>query len=155
MKNDTSKTNSIIGFDLNNLLSNKNKKTPKLSFIIKDIEEHIESEILKLLFFNNYVVRIMKFNDREGKACATFDIVDEEKKVILIKTEKIFVGGLGIAEIFYKMNYITQWEIPIMIMLCRGFVFGDVDTIQNLMKNYYLKISKENEWKLKDKLGLS
>jgi len=151
MTNIKLKNKNIIGFDLNNLFDNK--KTPSLSFIIKDIEVLDNNEILKLLFFNGLVVRIMKFKKHNNKACATFDIVDDEKKVILLKTDKVFIGGLGIAEIFYKMNYITQWEIPIMIMLCRGFVFGDVDVIKNLIKNYYLKISKENEWRLKDKIG--
>lgn len=153
ISNDDSKSNGIIGFDLNNLFSNK-KKNISLSFKIKDIDDSNDMEVLKLEFFNDLVVRIMKFNNNEGKASATFDIVDDEKKEILIKTNKIFVGGLGIAELFYKLNYITQWEIPIIIRLCRGFVFGDLDSIKDLIENYYLKISKQNEWKLKDKLGL-
>ena len=110
--------------------------------------------MLKLVFINNMLVRIIKYTDKDGHPVATFDVVNEAKKTIILNTRKEFIGGLGIAEIFYKIKYITQWEIPILLKLCRGFVMGDTDVIHNLITNFYLKISEENVWHLKNKLGL-
>lgn len=139
----------------NNLFITKKRKVINLSFEINDIvETQNNSEILKLLFFNSFTVRIMKFQNSKGSPSSTFDIVDELNKIILLKTEREFIGGLGIAELFYKMDFLTQWEVPIFAKLCRAFVLGDPEAIRNLMKDYHVKISKNTEWNLKIKLGL-
>jgi len=149
-----------FGFGVYNLLNQDNAFIPissrvvTLSFELNDIEEIDGTEILKLLFFNGLTVRIMKyFNDKE-QAVAIFDIVEENKKILVAKIDREFVRGIGIAEIFYDLKMITQWEIPILLKLCVGFVHGDIDTYRTLIKEYHLKISKNSEWYLRMKLGL-
>jgi len=151
----------VAGYSTNNLFNNNvfitrqiSKKT-SLSFKIYDIEITNSMEILKISFNNDLVARLMKFTDEHDRACATFDLVDESKKIILLKTTKIFIGAIGISDIFYAMNYITQWEIPIFTKLCRGFIFGDKDCIRGLITKYNLKIEDKNEYRLKDHLGLA
>lgn len=39
---------------------------------------------------------------------------------IILKTNTEYVGGLGIADIFLRLGYITQWGFPVLIKLLRG-----------------------------------
>jgi hypothetical protein len=154
------KTNENIGgYNLANLLNtsigsyNKNKVVT-LSFKIHDIIHIDNTEIMKLIFFNGITVRLMKYANDDNNPVATFDLIDEEKKEILTKSDKEYIGGLGLADTFFKMNYITQWEIPTFTTLCRSFVLGDVETIKDLISHHHLKFSKESEWHLKNELGI-
>jgi hypothetical protein len=149
----------VGGFGVGNLLNNTSfisskSKVVTLSFDIRDIVEIDDSEILKLNFSNGFTVRIMKYDNELNQAVATFDIVDEEKREIITKSNKEYIRGLGISDTFYGMNMITQWEIPILTKLCLGFVHGDVEAIKDLIKNYHVKIDKKAEWNLRMKLGL-
>ena len=157
---DNNINSKIGGFDLANLfggapfISSKSKSTT-LSFEINDIIEHNGGEILKLLFFNDLTARLIKYNNAKGMPCVSFDIVDESTKDILLKTDKDFIGGLGIAAAFYELNFITQWEIPLLERLCRSFVLGDIETIRDLVMTKHLRISRDAEWRLRLKLGLT
>ena len=147
------------GYGIGNLLNNElfvtsKSKVVTLSFEIQDIAEIDGNEILKLKFFNGLTVRIMKYENEENQSVATFDIVDEEKKEIITRGNKEYIRGLGISELFYGMNMITQWEIPVLTHLCLGFIHGDAEIIKDLIKNYHLKFSKKAEWYLKMKLGI-
>lgn len=156
-KKNTTIKQSYVGFDLNNLFDRgafSKKNTVKLSFLINNIEMINDTEILKIGMIDNKMIRLIKFNDEEDRPSSSFDLIDESKKQIILKTDRSFVGGLGIAEIFYELNYITQWEIPIFIKLCRAFVLGDIETIRLLVTNFNLQFSNENKWYLKDKLGI-
>jgi hypothetical protein len=157
------KDNRVGGADLFNLLSSNNfmsskNKVVNLSFEIKDIVIIEDSEILKLTLtkYGNgrLVVRIMKYLDDQDRPSATFDIIDEENKTIVLSSDQDYVGGLGIEKYFHKIGIITQWEIPIFTKLCRGFVLGDHEVFQLLVKDYYLKFSKESERYLKNRLGI-
>ena len=66
----------------------------------------------------------MKYTNDNAQSVAVFDLVDDNKKEIILKTNTEYVGGLGIADIFLRLGYITQWEIPVLIKLLRGFIFG-------------------------------
>lgn len=152
-------TRTVGGYDLNNLLNSKTffaekDKSPRLSFRLHDIVMINDSEILKIKLSNGIVVRMMKFKNAESFPCATFDLVNEETKEIISKSDKVFVGGLGIADLFFKKHWITQWEVPIMIKLCRGFVLGDKEIFRILITDYNLKISKDADWYLRNELGL-
>jgi|688.fasta_scaffold291333_3 hypothetical protein len=149
------------GYDIGNLSTQnksfiKSKTKNPLSFKIKDIETvGNSSEILKVLFSNGLVARIIKFTDKENRASSSFDIVDELKKEILVNTDKSFTGGTGIAESLFKINFISQWEVPIFTKLCRGFILGDPESIKKLMFDYNLKITEDTEWKIKEIIGVS
>jgi len=151
--------NKVGGYDVANLFSgntffsNKNK-VPTFSFKIQDIAEIQGDEILKLKFSNTALVRVMKYANENNQPIAIFDIVDEEKKQIVVNTDKEFIGGLGISPILYEMNFITQWEIPILEKLFRAFVLGDPEALRVLIKDYHVEISSESEWRLRHKLGL-
>ena len=76
----------------------------------------------------------MKYENEKEQPVAIFDIVHEGKKIIIAKIDEEFIRGIGIAEFFYKLNMITQWEIPILTKLCIGFVHGDPDIFKLLIK---------------------
>lgn len=149
----------VGGYGIANLLNNNTFITKKnhivnLSFKLKNLIVYEDTEIMLLEFFNGIIVRVMKYDNDDSQPVATFDLVNDETKEILMKADKEYIGGLGIADIFFRMKYITQWEIPVLTKLCRGFVLGDVDVIKLLIKDYHLRISKESEWYLKNTLGL-
>lgn len=151
-------TQKVGGFDTNNILNNDIfiKKSTKfnLSFKLQNIEIIDGFEIMKLIFSNNIIARIMKYTNDNSQAVAIFDLVDDNKKEIILKTNTEYIGGLGIADIFLRLGYITQWEIPVLIKLLRGFIFGDIDIFKKMITKYNLKISKDAEWYLKSELGL-
>ena len=144
----------VLGYDVNNfsntMFLTQKSKAWDLSFKIFDIVETGEYEIMVLLLYNGLHVRLSKFNDENGMASSTFDIVDEQKKKIIMNTDMEFVSGVGIAESFFDMNIITQWEIPILMKLCRAYILGDKYAIHELIKNYNLKIATTHEHKVKD-----
>lgn len=145
----------IGGYNSQNFSSNifiSSNNTPTLSFKIFDIVVYGEKEILKIIFNNNLIMRLLKF-DENGIASSTFDIVNEETKSIILKTDKHFNGGIGIAENFFDLKIISQWEVPILELICRGFVLGDKSAIKNIIKKYGLKIADQNLYKVKDQLG--
>jgi hypothetical protein len=84
-----------------------------------------------------------------------FDLVDEDKKEIVLASSKEFVSAFGMDDYFFKTGLITQWEIPVFNQLCRGFIFGDSESFLNLVNVYNLKFQKDVEWKLKILLGIS
>lgn len=151
----------VAGYTVNNLtdgnifITKKISNISNLSFKLYDIEMKNGSEIMKIVFKNGAVIRVIKFMDEAERASAVFDIVDEINKIIVMKSQKTYVGGIGIADMLYGLNFITQWEIPILTILCRGFVLGDRESIRNLIKLYSLKIEMNNEYRLKEYLGIA
>lgn len=150
----------VGGYQVGNLLSSDQfltqNKVPRLSFDIFDITTVENKEILKLKFpkIKNLMVRFMKYNNADGYPTLVFDMVDTEKKTIVLDADKEFIGGIGTGGIFFDMNIITQWEISIFEKLCRSFLLGDIETIKTLMTDYYLKFSDENAVKLRNSLGI-
>lgn len=156
-------TQKVGGYDISDLLGSDvfmspKIRTPKLSFEIKDIININGSEILKITMTKfgsgTLTVRVMKYRNDDGKPAATFDVVDEEKKEIIIKADKEYIGGLGMEKFFFQYGMINQWEIPIFLKLCRGFVLGDQEIFRILVQEYNLKFSKDAEWNLKNRLGI-
>lgn len=150
----------IVGFDLVNLLEkntfiSRRLNIVNLSFEINDIVSIAGNEIMKVRFHQQGIImRMMKYKDSDDRPVATFDLVDESSKSIKFVSDGEFIGGIGMEEFFYQTDMITQWEIPIFLKMCRGFVLGDVETFQNLVENYHLKFSRENAWHLKNILGI-
>jgi len=147
----------VVNFFDDTVFMSKRNKKPELSFIIKDIVVVDGNEILKLLFLkkNGLVARIMKYTNEDQKPCMVFDLVDEDKKEIVLASSKEFVSAFGMDDYFFKTGLITQWEIPVFNQLCRGFIFGDSESFLNLVNVYNLKFQKDVEWKLKILLGIS
>lgn len=150
----------VGGYQVNNLLSSNlfmtRNKNIILSFEINDIVSVDGEEIMKLAFprLPGIVVRVMKYMNEELQPVAIFDVVNLQTKEVLLTHDKEFIGGAGIEHLFYQSEMITQWEIPILLKLCRAFVLGDVETIEHLIKDYYLKFSDESAVRLTNKLGI-
>jgi hypothetical protein len=148
------------GYDVVNLLNDDvfftgKSKTVRLSFKLLDIAQIGDDEIMKVLFFDRFIMRVMKFTDSLDRASSTFDVVDSEDNSIVLKTSREYVGGTEIAIQALKVELITQWEIPILTKLCRAFVLGDAEIIKKLVLHHHLVICKENESKLKYLFGLT
>ena len=78
----------VGGADIANLLNNTNfisqkNKQPRLTFSLNNIVKINSSEILKLEFSNKKIIRLMKSLDGLTPVIS-FDIVDDEKKEIII-----------------------------------------------------------------------
>lgn len=159
MEQDKFNTNQQVGgADIANLLSNNNfitqkNKQPTLSFSLNNILTINGSEILKLELSNTLIIRLMK-DLYESTPVITFDIVDDKKKEIVIKSDAFFSGGIGISELLFKYKFITQWEIPIFTKICRCFLFGDIDELRKIIEKYNLKINQDAWWHLKNELGI-
>ncbi len=159
MEQDKFITNQQVGgADIANLLSNhtfitQKNKQPSLSFSLNNILNIKGDEILKIELNNTLIIRLMK-DTYESIPVITFDIVDDEKKEIIIKSDKLFSGGIGIAELLFKHKFITQWEIPIFTKITRCFLFGDKDELRKIIEKYNLKINQDAWWHLKNELGI-
>lgn len=148
----------VGGIDIANLLTNtsfisKKNNQPKLSFALNNIITIDGSEILKIELQNKNIVRLMKVLENNVPSI-TFDIVDDVKKEIVIKSNKLFSGAIGVSELLFTHGFITQWEIPIFTKICRCYLFGDTDTLRDLIEKYNLKINQDAWWHLKTTLGI-
>lgn len=128
-------------------------KKIKLTFSIFDIIIVDNSEIIKLLLGNNLVCRILKFTSEESNLPGlTFDLVDENNKTIVFKANKVFHNGVGLGLFLFEYNQITQWEITVIDMICRSFIFGDKISFLKNIETYNIKLSQSADWFVKNKL---
>lgn len=148
----------IGGYSVGNL-TDKNiffadeKNKIKLSFNIHDIAIIENSEILKLKLGNNLICRILKFTVEESNVSAlTFDLVDESKKSIEFKADKLFYNAMGLGLFLFEFKQITQWEITVIDLLCRAFIFGDQTAFLNTINTFNVKLSQSADWFIKNKL---
>ena len=150
---------SAKGYSVQPLSENKiiftpiNNK-PKPSFRIEEITNVSGSEIMKLLLGNVLICRIMKYeeNDEFKTPMVTFDLVDMEKKSIISKSTKGFPNGVGIGAFLFEHNQISQWEIIVLDLLSRAFLFGDQTDFKKTLKQFNIKVSEQVDWFIKNQL---
>jgi hypothetical protein len=121
----------------------KKENKPHLSFKLVDIVNINGKEILKFhLKLIDKICRIMRYKDEKtGRPSVIFDIVDEEKKEIIFKSNKGFLMASQIGAYMVELGFINQWEIPPFELLTRAFLLGDKDTFLELANKYNLKMS--------------
>lgn len=136
-----------------NFFASKTKEA-KLSFKLIDIVEINNSEIMKFKLNRiNKVARIMKFFDEETKQpTLMFDIVDEEKKEISLKSNKMFYYASGLGSFFASHDFITQWEVAPFEKICRAFLLGDKHNFLELIDEFNLKMTISAEHYIKHEL---
>jgi len=138
----------------NNFIFTPPNSKPKPSFRIEEITEVSGSEIMKLLLGNGLVCRLMKYtnNDEHKTPMITFDLVDMGKKSIEFKASKGFPNGVGIGAFLFEHNQITQWEIIVLDLLSRAFLFGDQTDFKKTLKQFNIKVSEQVDWFIKNQL---
>jgi len=141
----------IGGYDTHNLSDNSvffasKQKKSKISFIIHNIVIINDSEIFKILLKNKFIIRIMKFKDEETQQPSlVIDFVDTISNQIKFKPDKIFYNGVGVGGFLFELNYISQWEIPIVDKLLRSFVIGSKEDFLEVINTYNLFLNSETQ----------
>jgi len=149
---------SVGGYSTHNLSDKKiffakEKKKIRLSFKLYSISSIDGSEILKFELGNGNICRFMRFIDPDNSIPSlTFDIVDIEKKEIILKAGKVFNYAAGIGGFLLSHNFITQWEIMPMDKIARSFVLGDRESFLSLIDEFNIKLSQEAAWYIKNEL---
>ncbi len=147
-------TQKVGGFDISNILDPaffaKKNKSPVLSFEVENIEIINDAELLKVRLKNSLLIRFMKITTENNQPALIFDIIDTSLNEILFKSYTPYIGGLGISNLMYRHEWITQWEATPFTLLCRSFVFGDIAGLTNLVKEFNLKFSKDADWFVKN-----
>jgi hypothetical protein len=130
------------------------ERKPKPSFKLEEITEVSGSEIMKLELMSGLICRIMKYqNEDEYKTpMVTFDLVDMEKKSIEFKAPRGWANGVGLAAFLVDHNQITQWEVTVMDLLCRAFLFGIQSDFKSTIEKFNVKISQQVDWFIKNRL---
>jgi hypothetical protein len=148
----------IGGFDLKKLsdpsaIFVSDKKIAKLSFRIHDIDFSNNDEILKLKLKNENICRIMKFIDTTtNQPSLMFDIVNDTKKIIISKSNEIFYNGHGLGGALVINQIVGQWEVVPIDKLCRAFLFGDKNSLFEILDEYNIKISREADWYIRNEM---
>ena len=129
------------------------KKTVNMSYRIHDINMINEFEIMKLKLKDGNICRIMKFVDKEsGQPSLMIDIVNEERKEIIFKSEEIFYNAVGLGGTLVKNELIGQWEIVPTDVICRSFLFGDKNSLLQALDDYNIKISRSADWHIRNEM---
>ena len=97
--------------------------------------------------------RIMKYVDTEtNQPALILDIVDNEKKEIVFKADKILYNGVGVGAFLMPHGFILQWEIMPIDKICRSFIFGDKESFLSLIDEFNIKLSQSADWFIKHEL---
>ena len=138
----------------NNFVFTPINNKPKPSFRLEAIDVIQTSEIMKLRLGNNLICRIMKYteDDENETPMVTFDLVDVERKSIDYKAAKGFPNGVGLGAMLVEYNQITQWEVVVIDLLCRAFLFGIQSDFKKTIEDFNIKVSEQADWFIKNKL---
>lgn len=153
-----SKEKTLGGYDIKNMsdpsvIFVSKDKIAKMSYRLHDIEIINGSEILKLKLRTGLICRIMKFVDEaSNQPSLMIDIVNEENKTIVYKTDEIYYNGMGVGGSLVINELIGQWEIVPTDNLCRSFLFGDKLFLLKTLDEYNIKISRSADWYIRNEM---
>ncbi len=154
--NKFSSSQEVGGYSTQNLtdtsifFANPDKQI-KLSFKIDNIELIEDSEIMKIKLSSSLIVRLMKYSDGDQVALI-FDIVDDVKKEIVNKVDKLFYGGIGVGGFLMKHSFLPQWEVLPFDKISRAFVMGDKAAFTEATNHYNIKLSQSADWYIRNEL---
>lgn len=118
------------------------KKYPNITFEITEVVKINNREYMYIGLSTPYhTLRIKKSNNAESTPLIIADIINLEKKEILFTIEKEFLNGVGIGTFLFQYNFLSQWELPVIDIICRAFLYGDVDTFKKIITEYSIKYS--------------
>lgn len=150
---------SAKGYSTQNLGENAfvftpKENKPKPSFRLEEITEISGSEIMKLHLGSGLICRVMKYtdNDKHKTPMVTFDLVNLEKNTIEFKSPIGFPNGVGMGTYLVEYNQITQWEVVVIDLISRAFLFGIQTDFKKTIEDFNIKISQQVDWFIKNKL---
>lgn len=137
----------------NNFVFTPVNNKPKPSFTIEEITEVENTEILKLNLGSGLLCRIMKYHDEEFELPAViFDLVNMDTKTIDYKAPRGFPNGVGLGAFLADFNQITQWEVTVVDLLSRAFLFGIQNDFKKTIDKFNVKVSQQVDWFIKNRL---